>query len=138
MTETGQDRLQTTTREVQTVVADSQEMSIRKLDWTRVYRKVRSVPREPRLYRVLWTATLGVSATAFLSLFPMYSATDTTASWVKPTYWAVALCALFVGVLSFVFDKQSSKIIRASCQEVLQDMRDVHATYFPEDDLDVL
>jgi len=138
MSDAHQDHLQTTTREVETVIAATQEMSIRKLDWTRIYRKVKSVPREPSVYKIASAIAYSISATSLLSLIPLYAATGTTDPWVRPLYWILGISALVLGSLTLVLDKQSSQIVHASCDEVLQDMRDVHEAYYPGDDLDAL
>jgi len=138
MNETPLDQLQITTRKVETVIASSQEMSIRKLDWTRIYRKVKSVPRETSLYKIVTATAWSISATSLLSLIPLYAATSESDPWVKPMYLILGVFTLVVGCLSFKFDKQSSQIIHASCAEVLKDMQDVHLAYYPDDNLDDL
>lgn len=136
MNETPPNGFQTSNREVKTALSSDVEMSIRKTDWKRVYRKVRTVPRNASVYEATMNLAWGISAAAFLALIPLYQATAVVEPWVKPVFWAVALAAAVVAVLAKVFCTERSGIVHSSCEEVLADMREVYETFFPNDPLD--
>ena len=127
---------QTSHREVQTALSSDIEMSIRKTDWKRVYRKVSTVPRETTVYEVVENVAWGVSGSALLSLIPLYQATQSVEPWVKPTFWIVAFAATIFAGLAHHFRKERRATIQSSCEEVLADMREVYQTFFPNDPLD--
>lgn len=135
MTDAASGSFQTSRREIQTALSSDVEMSIRKTDWKRVYRKVKSVPRETSVYEVVENVAWGVSGSALLSLLPLYQATQSTEPWVKPTFWIVAVAAAVVGGLSHHFRTERRMVIKSSCEEVLADMSEVYETFFPNDPL---
>lgn len=123
-------------REVQTALSSDVEMSIRKTDWKRVYRKVKTIPRETSLYETVENMAWGVSGSALLSLIPLYQATQDVEPWVKPTFWSVVVSAGLMAFMTNYFRRQRSEVIRASCEEVLDDMREVYETFFQDGSLD--
>lgn len=127
---------QTSHREVQTALSSDIEMSIRKTDWKRVYRKVRTIPKETTVYEVVENVAWGVSGSALLSLVPLYQATQSVEPWVKPTFWIVAAATALVAALAHHFRKERRATIQSNCEEVLADMREVYETFFPNDPLD--
>jgi hypothetical protein len=54
---------------------------------------------------------------------------------VKPTFWAVAVATAIIALISHRFGGERREIIRSTCEEVLQDMRDVYATFFSDGSL---
>jgi len=132
-----QQQFQVTNRAVKTVVPlDTTELSIRRMDWKRIYRKVRSIPRETSVYSIIAAALLGVSASAFLSLLPLYQATQKVEGWVKPAYLSVAISTLVIALFMFYFARERGKHIHSTCREVLQDITEINRCYFPEEDMD--
>ena len=79
---------------------------------------------------------LGVSTSAFLSLLPLYQATQKVEPWVKPTYWSVGISSLVIAAAMFYFSRERGKDVHSTCKEVLQDMSEINKCYFPDEDLD--
>ena len=137
MSDQQQQQFQVTNRAVKTALpVDATELSIRRMDWKRIYRKVRSIPRETSTYSIIAAALLGVSASAFLSLLPLYQATQTLEPWVRPAYWSVAVSSLVVAGAMFYFARERRKHVHSTCEEVLQDMSEINKCYFPDEELD--
>lgn len=126
----------TSKRDVKTAISSDIEMSIRKIDWKRIYRKVGLIPRGTSIYDVVENVAWGVSGSALLSLIPLYQATATTGAWVRPTFWIVALAAAVVAMLAHYFTNERRGVIQSSADEVLTDMRDVYATFFSDGSLE--
>lgn len=122
---------QTSHREIQTALSSDVEMSIRKTDWRRVYRKIKGIPRETTIYDVIENVAWGVSGSALLSLIPLYQATQSVEPWVKPTFWIVSISAAIIGFLAHYFRTERRATIYSSCEEVLADMQEVYETFFP-------
>jgi hypothetical protein len=132
-----QQQFQVTNRAVKTALpVDATELSIRHMDWKRIYRKVRSIPRETSTYSIIAAALLGVSASAFLSLLPLYQSTQKIEPWVKPAYWSVAVSSLVIAAAMFYFARERGKHVHSTSEEVLQDMSEINKCYFPDEDLD--
>lgn len=125
----------TSKREVRTAISSDVEMPIRRTDWKRVFRKVSTIPRETSIYEVVESVAWGVSGSSLLTLIPLYQATQATEAWVKPTFWAVAVATALIAVISHHFSSERREIIRSTCEEVLQDMRDVYETFFSDGSL---
>lgn len=125
----------TSKREVQTAISSDVEMPIRRTDWRRVFRKVSTIPRETSVYEVVENVSWGISGSALLTLVPLYQATQAVESWVKPTFWAVAIATAVVALISHRFSDERREIIRSTCEEVLEDMREVYETFFSDGSL---
>ncbi len=136
MTDQPSGSFQTSRRKIQTAVSSDVEMSIRKTDWKRVYRKVKSIPRETSVYEVVENVAWGVFGSSLLALVPLYQATQSTEAWVKPTFWVVAFAAALVARLSHHFRQERNATIHSNCEEVLADMTEVYETFFPHDPID--
>src|SRR3989339_1332815 len=111
MVEQSPGTFQTTTREVQTAIPRDPEMSIRRMDWRRLYRRVRGIPRPTSLYTSLSAVCWGVGTSALLSLVPLYQAAEQVDAWVRPTYWVVGIGACLLGWLAHKFDKDRGTYI---------------------------
>lgn len=136
MSNNPQVQMQTSNRQVPTAISVEEEMSLRKLDWKRIYRKVKTIPRPIPLYEMVTAILWGISGSAFLSLIPLYQSTKGTEPWVKPTYWIAAIITAIVGLISFKFISERNKFVGSSCEEVLKDMSDVYHCFFPKENLD--
>jgi len=121
----------TSGRKVKTALSSDVEMCIRATDWKRIYRKVSTIPRETSVYDVIENVAWGVCGSSFLSLIPLYQATQSSEPWVKPTFWIAAIAAGIVGFIAHHFRSQRKSIIQASGDEVLADMQEVYETFFP-------
>lgn len=126
---------QTSRREVKTALSSDIEMNLRRTDWKRIYRKVKTIPRETSAYEIIENIAWGVSGSALLSLIPFYQAAQSVEAWVKPTFWIVAGAAAVVGLLAHFFRKERRAMIQSSCDEVLADMCEVYETFFLNDPL---
>jgi hypothetical protein len=126
---------QTTSRDIKTAVpVDTTEMPIRKMDWKRIYRKVHAIPRRSKFYVTASGVAWGIGTSALLSLIPLYQA-QSVEPWVKPAYWILGIAFFFVGTVLYWFGTQRETIIESSCEEVERDMRDIHKTFFPDEDI---
>lgn len=123
-------------RKVQTYIPTTVEMSIREVDWRRVYRSVTSIPRPTSKYQLVASFFYGVSASAAVSLIPLYQSSTSTESWVKPTTWLITLSTVAIAILAQHFATKHEQIIQTTCEAVMRDMRDIYATFFPEGSLD--
>jgi hypothetical protein len=124
-------------RDVKTAIpVDTIEIPIRQIDWRRIYRKVKSIPKQDSFYLTITGISFGVGGSALLSLLPMYQAAQNVAPWVKPTYWIVGVCAIIIGLITAYFHNENDEVIKSSCLEVQKDMKEVHSVFFPNDDLD--
>lgn len=128
-------QFQTSQRMVQTALSSDIEMNLRRTDWKRIHRKVRTIPRETSVYEIVENVAWGVSGSALLSLIPLYQAAQSVEAWVKPTFWIVASAAAVIALLAHHFCKERRVTIQSSCNEVLADMSEVYATFFPNDPL---
>jgi hypothetical protein len=129
-------RFQTSSRDVKTVIAVPPEMSVRKTDWKRIYRKTKSIPRPTSVYQIVASSAWSIAASALVALVPLYQATTGLESWVKPTFWAAAVACVAVGALALWFDRERHSLTHASCQEVLQDLQETYQSFFPDETLD--
>lgn len=115
---------------------DTIEIPIRRIDWRRIYRKVKSIPKQDSLYLTLTGIFFGAGGSALLSLIPLYQAAQNVDPWVKPTYLIIGISAFIIGSITFHFYKEKAEVIKSSCLEVQKDMREVHSVFFPNDNLD--
>lgn len=131
------ENFKTSQRDVKTAIpVDTLEIPIRRIDWRRIYRKVKSIPRQNSFYLTVTGISFGVGGSALLSLIPLYQAAQNVDPWVKPTYWIIGISTIILGSITAYFSKEKDKIIKSSCLEVQQDMKEVHSVFFPNDDLD--
>jgi hypothetical protein len=126
-------------RQVTTVSPrDTTEITLRLMDWRRIYRKVNSIcpflSKRELFSGVAW----GVTGSALITLITISQPTQTSPpdSWVKPTLWAIAAGSLIIGCVIWFAGKRESANVEIVKGEILQDMKDIHLTYFPTDDLD--
>ena len=115
---------------------DTTEISIRLIDWRRIYRRVKSIPKKSSFFMTAAGVFFGVGGSAMLSLIPLYQAAQNVNPWVKPTYYIIGFAALIVGLITAYFSKENSKVIESSCLEVQQDMKEINSTFFPNENLD--
>jgi len=128
---------QTSQRDVKTAIpVDTTEIPIRRVDWRRIYRKVKSIPKHDTLYVTVAGALFGLGATALLSLIPLYQSAEKVDAWVRPAYWIIGMAAVVLGSITYHFARESENVIQSSCNEVQQDMKEVHSICFPDDPLD--
>ncbi len=126
---------QTSQREVKTALSSDIEMYLRRTDWKRIYRKVKTIPRETSFYEIIENVAWGVFGSALLSLIPFYQAAQSVEPWVKPTFWILSIAAAVVALLAHNFRKERRIMIQSNCDEVLADMCEVYETFFPNDPL---
>ena len=133
-----ENKLNINQREINIVIPiDTTEILMRQLDWRRIYRKVKSIPRKNTLFLTAAGVFFGVGGSAILSLIPLYQATQYVDPWVKPTYCIIGIAALIVGLITFYFSKKEENVIESSCIEIQQDMKEINSIFFPNDNLDV-
>ena len=131
------DHFQTSQRDVKTAIpVDTMEIPIRQLDWRRIYRKVKSIPRQNSFYLTATGICFGVGGSSLLSLIPLYSAVIQVEAWVIPTYWIIGISAVIIGFITAYFSKERNSFIKSNCLEVQHDMNDVHSMFFPGESLD--
>lgn len=131
------DNIHIAERKVTTVSPrDTTEITLRVIDWRRIYRKVKSI--NPALsWRELFAGvSWGITASAFLSLIPLYQSTQSTEAWVKPTFWIVSIASLVIGLVIWFGGTKEASNADSSKSEILQDMKEIHCIYFEGDDLD--
>ncbi len=97
---------QTSDRQVQTCIPSAIEMSVREVDWKRIYRKIKTIPRRTSIYQIISSVAWGIAASSSIALIPLYQATTGTEAWVKPTFWIIAIAALIIGFISHKFEKR--------------------------------
>ena len=129
---TPSEQFKVSSRSVKIAVSLDVEMQIRKTDWQRVYRKVGAVPRENSFYYALENVSWGVFISCVVALIPLYQATQATEPWVKPAFCSTAMAALAVALVARRFGNERAGIIKASCEEILEDMREVYGTIFQD------
>ena len=131
-------KLNISQRKINTVIpVDTTEISIRQLDWRRIYREVKSIPRKNSFFLTAAGVFFGVGGSAILSLIPLYQAAQNVDPWVKPTYYIIGIAALIVGLIIVYFSKEEDKMIKSSCLAVQQDMKEINSIFFPNDNPDV-
>lgn len=136
MTDNNHASFQTSKRQVQTYIPSADEMSIREIDWKRVYRKVRGIPRQTTIYQHISSVSWGVAGSSALALIPLYQSITGIESWVKPTFWIIIAASLIVGFIANRFTKERDGYIESSSCEVMKDMEEIYKTFFPEKNLD--
>lgn len=130
-------KFQTAKRGVKTFIPfDEGEISIRLMDWRRIYRKVKSIPRKSSFFLTATGVFWGVGGSAMLSLIPLYWAAQNVNPWVKPAFWIIGIAAIIVGFIAAHFSKEKDKVIESSCLEVQKDMKEINSMFFPNDNLD--
>lgn len=122
---------QTTNRNVQIFCSSPNELSVREMDWQRIYRKIKSVPQDSSTYQTIASTLAGISGSAGLSLIPLYQATTSVDPWIKPTFWAVFLGCGLIAYIVKRFDSEKKSYISSSVSEVIKDMEEVYSTIFP-------
>ena len=123
-------------REIALVLpSNTTEFSIRLIDWKRIYRRIKSIPRKSPIFLTAAGILFGTGATAIFSLVPLYQATQNVEPWVKPVYWIIGFAAILLGGITTYFCKETDKVVKSSCLEVQQDMKEIHSLYFLHDKL---
>lgn len=130
-------QFQTTTRDIRTALpSDTTELTIRLMDWRRLYRKIRQIPKRTPLFLTLSGVSFGISGSSLLSLIPLYQSAQSVDAWVKPTFWIVGLAAAIVGVICYKFSEAREADVAVACSEIQRDMQDIHETFFPDERLE--
>lgn len=126
---------QTSERSVQTCIPSAIEMSIRKVDWIRIYRSVRSIPQPTS--KILFASSFfgGVATSAGVSLIPLFQDGAELEHWVIPVFLSVAIASTVIGGVCFWFGQKHTEIIDSSSTSVTKDMEDIYQTFFPNSDL---
>lgn len=126
-----QGQFQQSTRKVTTALSLDVEMLIRRTDWRRVYRKINLIPRETTIYEVIENVAWGIAAASFIALIPLYQSIDGAEAWVRPTFWVVGIASGIIALIARRYSNERREMIRANCDEILQDMSEVYQTFFP-------
>jgi len=127
---------QTSKRQVQTCIPSAIEMSVREVDWKRIHRKVKAIPKRTSIYQIISSISWGVSGSALLSLIPLYQAVNSAEPWVKPTFWCIGITAALIGFVSWKYEKERDTFIEVTSDEVLTDMKEIYHTFFPQKNID--
>lgn len=130
-----QGQFQQSTRKVTTALSLDVEMNIRRTDWRRIYRKVNLIPRETTIYEVIENVAWGITAASLMALIPLYQSIDGAEAWVRPTFWVVAIASGVIALIARHYSNERHEVIKANCDEILQDMSEVYQTFFPGADL---
>lgn len=126
---------QTSERSVQTCIPSAIEMSVREVDWHRLYRSVKGIPQGTSKYIVGSSFFFGVGASGVISLIPLFQAASGIQDWVKWTTLSATVISLCIGWLFNHFGSKHNGIIKYSTEAVERDMEDVYSTFFPERNL---
>lgn len=126
---------QTSERSVQTCIPSAIEMSVREVDWHRVYRSIKGIPKGTSKYIVGSSFFFGIGASGVISLIPLFQTSVEIQEWAKWSTVAATLVALFLGWLFNNFGSKHDGIIKFSTEAVEKDMEDVYSTFFPDKNL---
>jgi hypothetical protein len=106
------------------------------MDWRRIYRRVKSI-RPVSCKRELFAGVAwGVTGAGFLALVPLYQTAQPTDAWLKPTYWAVAIGSGVIGLVIWMGGNKEAENVETAKKQILDDMRDLHSSYFQNDQLE--
>ena len=111
---------------------DTREIQLRVIDWKRLYRRVKGIKTTLANRELFAPVSWGITASALLTLIPLYQATQTVDPWVRPTFWIVSAASFIVGLIAWINMKDTSSDIAEIKKEVLKDMEELHCLYFPE------
>ena len=111
---------------------DTREIQLRVIDWKRLYRRVKGIKTTLANRELFAGVSWGITASALLTLIPLYQATQTVDPWVRPTFWIVSAASFIVGLIAWINMKDTSSDIAEIKKEVLKDMEELHCLYFPE------
>lgn len=128
----GSETFHTSERSVQTCIPSAIEMSVREVDWHRLYRSVKGIPKGTSKYTVGSSFFFGVGASGLISLIPLFQAVSGVQEWVKWSTLGATIISLFIGWLFYHFGSKHNGIIQYSTEAVEKDMEDVYSTFFPE------
>lgn len=130
-------QFQTTTRDIRTALpSDTTELTIRLMDWKRLYRKLTQIPQRTPLFLTISGVSFGISSSALLSLIPLYQSAQAVDAWVRPTFWIVTIASAVVGIVCYRFAKARESDVSIACNEIQRDMQDIHQTFFPNESLE--
>lgn len=115
---------------------DTREITIRLIDWLRVYRKIKNVPKKNPLYLTITGACWGIGGSAILTVIALYQTTSNINSWVTPAFCIVGIAAIILGFITAHFAKENNKTIESNCLEIQKDMSEIYSIFFPNQDLD--
>lgn len=115
---------------------DTREITIRLIDWLRVYRKIKNVPKKNPLYLTITGACWGIGGSAILTVIALYQTTSNINSWVTPAFCIIGIAAIILGFITAHFAKENNKTIESNCLETQKDMSEIYSIFFPNQDLD--
>ena len=115
--------------------SDTREIQLRVIDWKRVYRRIKSIDTDMVNRELFAGIAWGITASALLSLIPLFQAAEKVDPWVKPTFMIVSVASLIVGIIIWNTMKDTSTDIAEVRSEVLTDMEEIHCLYFPQEKL---
>lgn len=136
MTDKGSGTFQTSDRQVQTCISSAIELSVREVDWKRIYRKIKTIPRRSSIYQIITSVSWGIAASSGIALIPLYQATTGTEAWVKPAFLIIAVATLVIGCVSRKFEKERASFIAATSEEIRKDMQEIYETFFAGEGID--
>jgi hypothetical protein len=131
----GNEVFQTSERSVQTCIPSAIEMSVREVDWHRLYRSVRGIPRGTSKYIIGSSFFLGIGASGLIALIPLFQDGYNIDEWVKWLTLSSTVFSLLLGWSLYYFGDQHNRIIKYSTEAVQKDMEDVYSTFFPDKNL---
>jgi hypothetical protein len=120
-------------RKTQISMPSAIEMSIRKVDWCRIYRGVKSIPKSTSAYQIVSTFFYGIGTSGLISLIPLYS--SKTDLWVKHLTLLAVIVAIIIGYILQKLSKMHEHYIEINTESVKKDMQDIHNTFYPNEDL---
>jgi len=115
---------------------DTREITIRLIDWLRVYRKIKNVPKKNPLYLTITGACWGIGGSAIFTVIALYQTTSNINSWVTPAFCIIGTAAIILGFITAHFVKENNKTIESNCLEIQKDMSEIYSIFFPNQDLD--
>lgn len=103
-------------------------MAIRCADWKRLEKNLAYVSNPPKDYSALYSALLGFSGSAWLSLIP-FAITKNLPAWVMPSSIALAATSLFCGIFVVVLGRDQRKTRKTMLTALLDDVTEIGSRF---------
>ena len=94
-------------------------------DWERWLSSIASIPSHESLFRDIAFTSFGVAIPSLLTFVGQGLSSEWIPSWSLFIYLAVGISAIVSGGACLLFDSKMDKVIHASAETVLQDMKAV-------------
>jgi hypothetical protein len=121
--------VQITTKSYLLAPKEQNAFPVKVTEWHKIKRNVTRIIPHRRIFENLAYVCFGIFGSSLISLITFYSIEQALRPWVIPTFTAMVIGSLFLGIILLVLDNQQTKMMTLSTTKIIEEMEDLEGNY---------